>query len=447
MIYDKSISVLEENGKRVSLIGLTIPILLENIFRMLYGTVNTVILSGYDDMAVSAIGVATQIINLTMAILGIVSKGAVIVSSVALGGGNRRRAGDIAGTGTILAAVMGLVLALMLNLFSMQWMALMGLSGSVQTMAAQYLGIVALYLPVSALLTYFNNLLICNGYSKITMISGISSNVINLVLCSIALYGGISLPISGAAAVAVCGAIAQSAGLLISVFFFFRKQCLFRFVFEKKEAWDIIKLGAPAGMSLISYNLSTTVTTGFITGLGVTVINTKVYVSNILTYTSRISMSLANAGGILMGRHRGAHRMEAIKKLYRQNLRLAVVCNTGLAVLALLFHKPLLSIFTDDPAIFAAGGMIMAIDLAVEVTRGINHISEYALNANGDVKTPLLTATISAWCCNVLLSYVFAVVLGWGLIGLWMAMVVDELFKATVYLLRWKSGKWQLISI
>lgn len=447
MIYDRSVSVLEENGKRVSLIGLTIPILLENIFLMLYGTVNTVILSGYKDAAVSAIGVATQIINLTVAILGIANKGAVIVSCVALGGGDRRRVGDIAGTGTILAAGMGLILAIILNLFSMQWMALMGLSGALQEMAAEYLRIVGLYLPISSLMTYFNNLLICHGYSKITMISGISSNVINLVLCSTALYSGISLPVSGVAAVAVCGAIAQSAGLMISVFFFFRKQCLFRFVFGKKEAWDILRLGAPAGMSLISYNLSTTVTTGFITGLGVTVINTKIYVSNILSYTSRFSMSLANAGGILMGRHRGAHRMDAVKKLYRQNLWLAVVCNTSLAVLAFLFHKPLLSIFTDDTAIFAAGGMIMAIDLAVELPRAVNHISEYALNANGDVKTPLFTAAVSAWCCNVLLSYVFAVVLGWGLVGLWVAMAVDEVFKATVYLLRWKSGKWQLISI
>lgn len=447
MIYDRSVSVLEENGKRVSLIGLTVPILMENIFLLLYGTVNTVILSGYKDAAVSAIGVATQIINLTMAILSIVSKGAVIVSSVALGGGNRKRAADIAGTGTALAAGIGLILAIILNLFSVQLMTLMGLSGSVQTMASQYLGIVALYLPISALLTYFNNMLICNGYSKITMLSGISSNVINLVLCSTALYSGISLPVSGVEAVAICGAVAQGTGLVISVLFFFKKQCLFCFAFRRKEAWDILRLGAPAGMSLVSYSLSTTVTTGFITGLGVTVINTKVYVSNILSYTSRFSISLANAGGILMGRHRGAHRMDAVKKLYRQNLQLAVACNTGLAVLAFLFHKPLLSIFTDDPAIFAAGGMIMAIDFAVEATRAINHISEYALNANGDVKTPLITATVSAWCCNVLLSYVFAVVLGWGLIGLWLAMIVDEAFKATVYLLRWKSGRWQLIKI
>ena len=302
-------------------------------------------------------------------------------------------------------------------------------------------------MPITVLMSYVNHLLICYGNSRITMLSGLLSNGLNILLCWLALYGGFSLPVSGVVAVALCGGIAQFMALLMSAGFFFRKKCPFRFTFRKKEAWDILKFGTPAGMSLVSYNLSTTVTTGFITGLGVAAINTKVYVSNILSYTSRFSVSLANAGGILMGRHRGAHRMDAVKKLYRQNLRLAVVWNAGLAVLAVLFHKPLLSIFTDDPAIFAAGGMIMAIDLAVEATRAINHISEYALNANGDVKTPLITATVSAWCCNVLLSYVFAVVLGWGLIGLWLAMIVDEAFKATVYLLRWKSGRWQLIKI
>lgn len=89
----------------------------------------------------------------------------------------------------------------------------------------------------------------------------------------------------------------------------------------------------------------------------------------------------------------------------------------------------------------------MAVDLAVEVARAVNHIAESAFNANGEVKTPLLTATVSAWCCNVLLSYVFTVVLDWGLIGLWLAMIVDECFKASIYLLRWRTGKWKTVCV
>lgn len=447
MLYNRSISTIQENGKRITLFSLTIPLLLSQIFSLLYGTVNTLILSGKSQEAVSAIGVATQVSNLTVVILDIVAKGAVIVTSVAMGAKDRRRASSVAGTGAILSICFSATAAVLLNLFSVQLMGIMGLTGQVRDMASRYLAVVGATLPITALMSYTNNLLICHGHSRITMLSGMLSNITNVLLCYVALYCGFELPVGDTTAVAFCSAISQIMALTVSMTFFFRKKCLFSFVFRKKEAWDIVRFGAPAGMSLVSYNLSTTVTTGFITGLGVAVINTKLYVTNILSYTSRFSVSLGNAGGILMGRHRGAGRVDSVKKLFRQNLVLAIGCNMTLALLALLFHKPLLSIFTSDPKVIAAAGGIMLIDLAVELPRAINHICEYAFNANGEVKTPLLVSGVSAWACSVLLSFVFAVVLDWGLVGLWLAMIADESFRATVYLLRWRTGKWQNVRV
>ena len=45
------------------------------------------------------------------------------------------------------------------------------------------------------------------------------------------------------------------------------------------------------------------------------------------------------------------------------------------------------------------------------------------------------------------MSYIFVVVLEWSLIGVWLAMIIDELFKAVVYLRRWRVGKWQGIRL
>lgn len=45
------------------------------------------------------------------------------------------------------------------------------------------------------------------------------------------------------------------------------------------------------------------------------------------------------------------------------------------------------------------------------------------------------------------MSYIFVVVLDWSLIGIWLAMIIDELFKTVVYLRRWRVGKWQGIRL
>lgn len=447
MLYDKSISTICENGKRLTLIGLTIPLLLEGIFGLLYGTVNTVILSGYSDMAVSATGVAQSISTLTNTVLNMVSKGTVILASVAMGAGDSKRVRSIAGTGMFLMLSCSMLLATVLVAFSNEIMQLMGLSGQLHGMAVSYLRTIGIILPITAMFSYVNNLLICYGYSKVTMLCGLFSNVLNVFLCWFALYSNVSLPITGVVAVAVCTGIAQTMALAIMTFFFLRKRCMFRFAFLKEEALQIIKFGAPAGMSLISYSLSTTITTSFIAGLGVVAINTKIYLISILNYTNKISFSLGNAGGILIGRHRGAGRFDCIRRLYRQNIRIAIICNMLVSMAVLIFHRQLLSIFTDDPNIIAASGLLVLIDFAVEIPRAINHISEYAFNATGEVYTPLITATTSAWFCNVLMSYIFVVVLDWSLIGVWLAMIIDELFKAVVYLRRWRVGKWQGIRL
>lgn len=442
-LYDRSISTVRENGKTIGLIGLTIPLLLESVFVLLYGTVSTLILSGYADAAVSAAGVAQQVINIAVAVLNMVAKGTVIISSIALGAKNLPKVRAAAGTGLLLAVGLSALIGIGLCGFAAPLMRLMHLQGEVHGLASDYLRIAALAFPLTATMSYINNLLICHGYSRISMFSGILSNVLNLLLSYLALYGGAALPVSGVQAVALCGAAAQLAGLLLSAFFFVCKRCPFRFCFRGRLAWDILRLGAPAGMSIVSYNFSQMVTTGFITGLGIAVINTKLYVTNIVSYTSRISLSLGNAGGILMGRHRGAGRLDLVKRLYRQNLLIALLCNGIISLLALALHTPLLSIFTHDREILSAAGVIMAIDFLVELPRAVNHVSENSFNANGDVKTPLVTSIASGWGCNVLFSWLLAVVLGWGLPGVWIASVLDESFKATVYLLRWKSGKWQ----
>lgn len=63
--------------------------------------------------------------------------------------------------------------------------------------------------------------------------------------------------------------------------------CVTDFCFQGKLAWDVLLLGAPAGMSIVSYTFPQMVTTGFITGLGIAVINTKIYMANIVAYHIR----------------------------------------------------------------------------------------------------------------------------------------------------------------
>ena len=60
----------------------------------------------------------------------------------------------------------------------------------------------------------------------------------------------------------------------------------------------------------------------------------------------------------------------------------------------------------------------------------------------GDVRFTTVISIISCWACSVGLSFVF-VLCGLDLYGIWLAFAIDELFRGTLYYVRWRRKSWQ----
>lgn len=56
---------------------------------------------------------------------------------------------------------------------------------------------------------------------------------------------------------------------------------------------------------------------------------------------------------------------------------------------------------------------------------------------------PVGTTLIFSWVVAVGGSYILGVKFGLGLIGVWLAMACDELVRAVIFAIRFKSGKWK----
>jgi Na+-driven multidrug efflux pump len=58
---------------------------------------------------------------------------------------------------------------------------------------------------------------------------------------------------------------------------------------------------------------------------------------------------------------------------------------------------------------------------------------------------PLYASAFGIWFVRVLLAHVFVHVLGWGIIGAWVALVLDQYTRGGIIFLRYRSGKWKYI--
>ncbi|MBQ3150572.1 MAG: hypothetical protein IJB86_04935 [Clostridia bacterium] len=438
---------IQDENKKLTLLSIAFPLLFQSILNQFYGTLGTMQLSGYSDIAVSASSIANSVLNIFVMIINMVINGTIILSAVAIGAKQRDKTAGYAGTGAVTVVLLALLISTFGFFFAEDLMILMNLEGEALTFAAAYFRTRVLFFPLTALSSLFNSLIICNGMPKITVYIGFFCSTVSLVLGYIVLYTRIESMINPMYSMALVANFVQIISLTLTIIVYMKNKLAFSLSFTPKYSAKIFKLGIPGGMALFMYMLAQTITTSFVADMGIDVINTKIYITNIISYVPMLGNSLAQATSVFMGRFRGAGSFRSMKILYRQNILLTISVNILLSVIVLILHKPLISIFTDNPNIIAATMLIFILDIFVEIPRAVNNISENSLNPNGDVKITFITSTLSCWLGSVALSYVLCVLLDLQLVGIWIAFIADESIKAMIYLFRWKSNKWQKTKI
>ena len=70
----------------------------------------------------------------------------------------------------------------------------------------------------------------------------------------------------------------------------------------------------------------------------------------------------------------------------------------------------------------------------MEIGRAFNHVEDNSLRGAGDVFFPMVIAVISCWGVSILFAYLLGIRLGMGLAGCWIAFMLDEMFRGSIFL-------------
>lgn len=68
-----------------------------------------------------------------------------------------------------------------------------------------------------------------------------------------------------------------------------------------------------------------------------------------------------------------------------------------------------------------------------------------ALRAAGDATVTMVISLASMWIFRIIFSYLLGGWLGLGVLGVWIAMVIDWCVRAVCMTLRYKTGRWKQI--
>ena len=185
----------------------------------------------------------------------------------------------------------------------------------------------------------------------------------------------------------------------------------------------------------------------FINLMGIVVITTKVYAYIIANCSYVYTQALAMATQIIVGFLIGTGNLDAVSTRVWKTIRLGVLISGTITFVLYLNSDLIYGIFTDNPEVLELGRHIFLIEIFLEMGRAVNMVMVMSLQAAGDIKWPVTTGFISMWLTATLGAYVFGIVMGYGLIGVWMAMCLDECLRAVVFIYRWRSGGWRKIKL
>jgi len=418
---------------------------LENVFNVLLGTVNTAVLSGYSEEAVAATGAVMPLINMFSLIFSVIAIGATVVVSNDIGAEKLDRAAKATFSAVTLCTVAGLLCGIVLAIFAPPVVRCMNLEGMVYEEAVLYFRVRMAALVVSAASSVMLALLRCYGHPRSTIVAGLASNVCNLSLSVYVVYYATHPWVVGVRGIALAVVAGQIVSLGIAVIAFVRTAIpILRPTI--REFWrligSVLRIGLPTGLSSGSFTVSQVITNSYVAVLGPTALSAKVYYTNILNYAYLFSVSVGNANSLLVGRLCGAGRYEHANALNRTVVKVTIAVNFLVSLSIVLLRAPLLSFFTDNAWILQASLGIFLVDIITEQARAVSQVYEYALRAAGDVMFTLKILIVSCWVFSVSLAYILSIPIGWGLIGCWIGLALDETVRAVATVYRWRSGKW-----
>ncbi len=444
--YNKNLNHIKSGTGSLNMSSLFFPYFIELVLINTIGTINTVFLSRSSETAVAAVGASSQVIGMLQTFYGVVSSGSSIIISQNLGAGNQKRASEAASISVAFSALLSFFIGIILAIFAGNILGAMNLTGEVLRQGTPYMRIFLSFSFLTAITQAFSGILRSYGLPKAAVKVSVFVNAINAVFCYIIIYRPFETPLRGVEGIAIGSITSNMLGLLLMITLFRRASLRIRISAGITKhldlIWTILRIGVPGGISSISYSLSQVISTAIIATLGVTAITTKLYVDNIFFYIYVLGLSLGLSTSIMIGRLAGARQYDQANRLNRQNLIITICCNIALSLFINLLGGHIIRIFTDNPEIIRMARSIMVIDLFVEIGRGFNHIEANSLRGSGDVVFPMAVSITSCWIMSILFSYILGVRLGLGLYGCWIAFAMDELFRGTLFFLRWKSQRW-----
>ena len=432
-----------------ALAALILPLMVEQLLAILVGLMDSIMTASVGESAVSGVSLVDSVMMLFMTIFSSLATGGAVVAGQYLGRKEPDNAKKSVNQLVWFVTLVSVVITVLVYLFRPFILnTLFGqIEPDVRHHADTYLLIVSASIPFISLYSAVASVFRAMGNSGVTMRVSILINIISITGNAILIY----VFKCGTEGVAVPTLLSRIVGaVLITVLLFDKKHELHLsfdpkiYRFDKNMIRRILYIGVPNGLENSMFQLGKILVLSLVSTFGTYAITANAVANVFASFQVLPGTAMTLAATPVISKCVGANDYSQAKYYVKKLHIITYICMAllGLVIFAAI---PLILFAYDLSDLTAATtqNLLLLHGICAIVIWPVAFVLPTMLRASGDVKFSMIVSVASMWICRIVMSYIFGKFLGFGVFGVWMAMILDWIVRSACFLFRYFSGKWK----
>lgn len=430
------------------LLQISLPIMLSNLIGQIQMMIDRIFLGRLDILYMSAVGNATAPIWTTMSVVFSLGMGSSILVSQSVGEGNLEKAREYTAAMHIFHNVIPILLFFFWTFASPLVFKLMGVGESFRGYCITYTRLYAPVFILTGMGCAMTTMLQTSNNTKPLVFYGLIRSLLNIFLDWVLIFGKFGIPAMGIAGAALGTTIAEYVGgIYIAIVVLKNKNLITKPSVQQvlhakiKPYLKSIKLGVNTALEDFCWNLGNLAIIRLLNTINDVAAGIYSIVFTVEILAGIVMSGLGSGTVTLTGEATGAKNIKQFRSIVKTAYFWSACISAFTLIVSIIFPKQILSWFTTDSEIINSSALFLILVGCNLFSKSANVIVGNGIRGYGDTRWMFFTQIIGT-VGIISIASLFILGFKWGMIGVFVAVLFDEFFRAIINTTRFMRIKF-----
>ncbi|MEW7289896.1 MATE family efflux transporter [Aquimarina sp. 2304DJ70-9] len=437
---------------RRAIFMLSVPMVLEMMMESVFFLVDAYYVSSLGANAIATVGLTESVLTLVYAVAIGLSMGVTAIVARRVGEQDIEGASQTAVQSILLGIAVAAIISVIGILFPKE---ILGLMGAEPDLIADGYGYTQVLLGgnVTIMLLFLINAIFRGaGDASVAMRVLIFSNVLNIILDPMFIFGFGPIPAFGVQGAAIATTIGRGSAVIFQLLILFygwsKIKIAFRdIVFRAGTMFNLIKVSLGGIGQFIIGTSSWVFLMRIMAEFGSEVLAGYTIAIRVLMFTLMPSWGMSNAAATLVGQNLGAQKPERAEQSVWKTGKYNAWFMVAVSIFYLFFAEMIIKIFSDEAMVIEYGALSLRVIAAGYVFYAYGMVIIQSFNGAGDTLTPTIINFFCFWMFQLPFAYLAALVFDWGAMGVFLAITFAEILIAIIGIIWFRKGTWKEMKV